>query len=156
MTKKTISISIKATLILLCATGIACLVMMPRILDYLLPGWSPATHRYWLYSIYLCAVPCFLTLAPAWLISGNIGHNNSFCVQNKTLMKAIGILMGIDTVIFLLTNTVLYIAGRSFTAFFIACFLINAIFFALTVCALALSSLLSNANELQEQSDYTI
>ena len=156
MTKKAISVSIKAMLILLCATGIACLVMMPRILDYLLPGWSPTTHRYWLYSIYLCSVPCFLSLLPAWLISNNIGKNRSFCNENSVLMKCIGIFMSVDTAAFLIINIALYALGRSFTAFFIAFFLINAVFFALAVCALSLSSLLSNASELQDQSDFTI
>ncbi len=71
-------------------------------------------------------------------------------------MKWIGYFMLSDTAIIFIMNIVLFCLGRAFPALFIAFFLIIAIFFAMTVCAFALSSLLKNATELQEQSDFTI
>jgi hypothetical protein len=156
MNKKVISVCVKSIIVLLCVTGIACCIMMNRIIDYLLPGFSAATHYYWLLFLIFCAAPCFIALVPAWLISSNIGKGKAFCKQNATYMKAIAVLMAIDSIIIFAMNIIFYAIGMSFFAFFIAFFLIFAIFFALSTCSFALSSLLNNASELQEQSDLTI
>ena len=142
--------------ILLAVTGIACCWMMRRILDYLLPGFSNATHTYWLYFFYVCAIPCFCALVPAWRIADNIGKRKAFCKENAKYMKHIGIMMAFDTAVIFVMNLAFFLAGLSFKAFFISFFLVFAIFFAITVCALALSSLLENASDLQNQSDFTI
>ncbi|MBQ9227978.1 MAG: DUF2975 domain-containing protein [Eubacterium sp.] len=156
MTKQTVTILIRVMLILLAVTGLVCLLMMHRIVEYLLPGFSVRTHSYWLYAIYACAFPCFMALLPAWRIAGNIRRNRSFTLSTAKSMRAIGWLMVCDTVLVLITNTVLYAIGRSFFAFFIAVFLIVACFFAAAVCAFSCSYLLRNATSLQEQSDFTI
>lgn len=156
MSKKAISISVKTMIILLAVTGISCCFMMKRIIDYLLPGFSGTTHYYWLIFLIACSVPCFCALVPAWLISSNIRDGNSFCMQNAKHIKEIGIFMAIDAVLILIMNIIFFALGMSFTAFFIAFFLIFAIFFALSTCSFALSSLIANASELQEQSDFTI
>ena len=156
MSKKAIDISIKAIIILLGITGLLCCILMKRILDYMLPGFSPMTHRLWLYALYLCALPCFASLVPAWMIAGNIGNNKSFCIENALYTKAIGVLMLADTALVLITNTLLFLIGRSFFALFISFSLIISLFLAVSICAIALSSLLENAAVLQNQSDYTI
>lgn len=156
MTKRTIGITIKAAIVLLGVAGFICCVLMPRILDYILPGFSPITHNMWLYALYICAAPCFAALFPAWKIAGCIAQNKSFCIENAKHSKAIGSLMAIDTVLVLVTDTLLFVLGRSFLALFISFSLIIAIFLAASICAFALSSLLENAAILQDQSDYTI
>ena len=156
MNKKTISYSIKAMIILLMLTGASCLAGMKRIVDYLLPGFSRVTHTYWIIFFIICAIPCFISLIPAWKISTNIGNSKAFCIENAKHMHLIGILTAIDTVIIFIMNTAFYVIGRSFFVFFVSFFLIFAIFFALSVCSFALSSLLHNASELQYQSDFTI
>ena len=156
MSKKTISYSIKAMIILLTLTGACFLSGIGRIVDYLLPGFSRTTHTYWIIFFIICSVPCFLSLIPAWRVSTNIGNNKAFCMENAGYMKAIGILMGIDTAFVFIMNTSLFIMGRSFFAFFLSFFLIFAIFFALSICSFALCALLNNASELQHQSDFTI
>lgn len=156
MSKKTISQCMKAAILLLGVTGIICCAMMGRIIDYMLPGFSPMTHRLWLYVLYLCAVPCFLSLVPAWLTAGNIGKNHSFCLQNAKYMKLIGCLTLFVAAALGIGNIIYYCIGRSFFAFFLACFLPVAVFGTAAVCAFALSALLKNATELQDQSDWTI
>ena len=156
MNKKLIDILLKVTIIILFLSGLICCFAMKRILNYILPGFSPMTHRMWLVALYVCALPCFASLIPAWLIAGNIGANRSFCNENALYIKAIGVLMAINTVIIAVADAVLYIIGRSFFALFISFSLIIAIFLAISVCAFALSSLINNAAVLQDQSDYTI
>ena len=156
MSKKLIDILIKVTILILFLSGLICCIAMKRILNYILPGFSPMTHRIWLVALYICALPCFASLIPAWLIAGNIGANRSFCNENALYIKAIGVLMAINTVIIAVADAVLYIIGRSFFALFISFSLIIAIFLAISVCAFALSSLINNAAVLQDQSDYTI
>ncbi|MBR2278593.1 MAG: DUF2975 domain-containing protein [Eubacterium sp.] len=156
MTKKTIGTLIKTAIVLLGIAGFICCLLMPRILDYILPGFSPYTHKVWLYALYICAAPCFAALFPAWRIAGNIADNKSFCKENAKHTKVIGILMAADTALVLITDTLLFAIGRSFLALFISFSLIIAIFLAASVCAFALSSLLDNAAVLQDQSDYTI
>jgi len=156
MKKKTIGILIKIAIILLALSGLLCLVMMRRILDYMLPGFSGMTHRMWLMALYTCAIPCFAALVPAWLIAGNIGTNKSFCKENAHYTKWVGILMSVDTVLIAAANAGLFVLGRSFFALFISFSLIIAIFLSISICAFALSSLLDNATVLQNQSDFTI
>lgn len=156
MDKKTIAVLIKVMIFMLGITGIACCLMMPRILDYILPGFSKKTHTYWLIFLITAAVPCFFSLFPAWKIADNIGNGSAFCNNNSKYMKYIGIFMLFDTALILISNIMFYFMGLSFTAFFIAFFLIFAIFFAISSCSFALSSLLKNASDLQEQSDLTI
>ncbi|MBQ9517556.1 MAG: DUF2975 domain-containing protein [Eubacterium sp.] len=156
MTKKTIGILIKTAIVLLGIAGFICCVLMPRILDYILPGFSPITHNMWLYSLYVCAAPCFAALFPAWKIAGNVQNNKSFCKENAVHSRVLGTLMAINTALVLVTDTLLFVLGRSFLALFISFSLIIAIFLAVSICAFALSSLLDNAAVLQDQSDYTI
>ncbi len=156
MDKPTISKIIKFAILMLGLTGLLCCTLMPRILDYILPGFSPVTHRMWLYALYICAVPCFASLVPAWLVAGNIGRDKSFCPENAKHTKIIGFLMAADTVLTLLTDCILFALGRSFLSLFLSFSLIIAILCSVSVCALALSYLLGNAAVLQNQSDYTI
>ena len=156
MKKKTIGVLIKVAIILLALSGLLCCVLMRRILDYILPGFSPLTHRMWLTALYICAVPCFAALVPAWLIAGNIGNNKSFCKENAVYTKWTGIFMAADTALVAVSDTVLFALGRSFFSLFVSFSLIIAIFLAVSICAFALSSLLENASVLQNQYDYTI
>ena len=156
MTKRKIGILIKASIVLLGVAGFICCLLMQRILDYVLPGFSPITHNMWLYALYVCAAPCFAALYPSWKIAGNIQNNKSFCRENARHSKVLGYLMAIDTVLVVVTNTLLFAIGRSFLALFISFSLIIAIFLAASICAFALSSLIDNAAVLQDQSDYTI
>ena len=156
MSKKLIAVLIKVTILILFLSGLICCFAMKKILNYILPGYSPMTHRMWLVALYVCAMPCFTSLIPAWLTATNIGINRSFCNENAVYLKSIGVLMAIDTVLITAADAVLFILGRSFFALFISFSLIIAIFLAISICAFALSSLIKNAAVLQDQSDYTI
>ena len=156
MTKKTIGILLKVVIILLALSGLMCCVMMQRILNYILPGFSPMTHRTWLMALYVCALPCFASLVPAWLIAGNIANNKSFCKENANYTRLIGIFMAADTILAAAADAILFICGMSFFHLFAAFILIIAILLAISICAFALSSLLDNAAVLQDQSDFTI
>ena len=156
MSKKLIDVLIKCAIIILFVSGLICCFAMKKILNYVLPGFSPMTHRMWLVALYICALPCFGSLIPAWMIAGNIGANRSFCNENSIYLKAIGILMAIDTALIAVSDAVLFVIGRSFFALFISFSLIIAIFLAISISAFALSSLIKNAAVLQDQSDYTI
>ncbi len=156
MSKRLIDVLIKVTIIILFLSGLICCFEMRRILSYILPGFSPMTHRMWLVAMYICALPCFASLIPAWLIAGNIGQNRSFCNENALYIKAIGILMAIDTALVAISDAALFVIGRSFFALLISFSLIISIFLAISICAFALSSMIKNAAVLQDQSDYTI
>ncbi|MBQ7203050.1 MAG: DUF2975 domain-containing protein [Eubacterium sp.] len=156
MKKTTIGILLKIAIIMLGITGLLCCLMMGRILEYILPGFSGTTHSIWLYSLYFCALPCFVSLAPAWIISTNIAKKRAFSPENATFTKHIGYLMAGETLLVALTNTLMLVTGRSYFALFLSFSLIIAIFLAVSICAFVLSSLLENASVLQNQSDYTI
>jgi uncharacterized membrane protein YuzA (DUF378 family) len=156
MSKSTISIMVKIMIIALAITGGICCYLMFDIVGYLFPGFSYKSHLIWTIFVEIAAIPCFLSLIPAWLISNNIRDNYAFCYSNVKLMKIIGIFMGIDSLIILLCNIIFYAIGISFYFMFIGFFLIFAIFFALSVCAFALSSLIGNATQLQVENDLTI
>lgn len=156
MSRKMISAMVKTTIVFLALTGILCCVMMPTIVNYILPGFSGRTHIYWSVFLIFSAIPCFGALIPAWIIADNIKKSKAFCKSNAKMMHLIGILMAVDTSILFMVNILYFICKISFVYLFSAFFLIIAIFFALSVCSFALSSLIANATELQIQSDLTI
>lgn len=110
----------------------------------------------WLIFIWATGIPCFTALFFAWKIASNIGTDHSFCTDNGILMKRIAKLASADGIFFFLGNIVLLFAGINHPGIVIVSLLVMCIAMGISVAASALSHLIMEAAELQEQSDFTI
>ena len=121
--------------------------MFPECADAYMP---------WLIFIWATGIPCFTALFFAWKIASNIGTDHSFCTDNGILMKRIAKLASADGIFFFLGNIVLLFAGINHPGIVIVSLLVMCIAMGIFVAASALSHLIMEAAELQEQSDFTI
>lgn len=110
----------------------------------------------WLIFIWATGIPCYTALVFAWKIATNIGSDNSFCMANGILMKRIAKLAAADGIFFFLGNIVLLFIGINHPGIVIVSVFVTCIAMGIFVAASALSHLIMEAAELQEQSDYTI
>ena len=121
--------------------------MYPECADAYLP---------WLLFILATGIPCYTALFFAWKIASNIGADNSFCKDNGILMKRIARLAAGDGIFFFLGNIVLLFAGINHPSIVIVSIFVTCVAMGISVAASALSHLIMEAAELQEQSDLTI
>ena len=110
----------------------------------------------WLAFLWATGIPCYTALVFAWKIAANIGNDHSFCRENGILMKRIARLASGDGIFFFLGNIVLLFAGINHPGIVIVSVFVTCIAMGIYVAASALSHLIMEAAELQEQSDLTI
>ncbi len=110
----------------------------------------------WLLFILATGIPCYTALFFAWKIASNIGADNSFCKDNGNWMKGIAKLAAGDGIFFFLGNIVLLFAGINHPSIVIVSIFVTCVAMGISVAASALSHLIMEAAELQEQSDLTI
>ena len=110
----------------------------------------------WTILLYVCAVPCFVAMGISWRIAGNIGRDNSFCMENAKLFKLFSILALVDSAVFG-TGTIVYtLMGMNHPGLLLIDCLIVFAGLAVFVVTAALSYLVAQAAGLKEDSDLTI
>ena len=110
----------------------------------------------WLIFLEVTAVPCYIALFFDWKIFDNIGRDNAFCIENGRYMKWISNLAFGDGMYFLLGNIVLLLFSINHPGVVVVSLLLVFVAIGISVAAGALSHLIMDAADLQEQSDFTI
>ncbi len=110
----------------------------------------------WLFFLEVTGVPCYVALFFAWKIFDNIGEDNSFCKENGHYMKWISTLALGDGIYFLLGNIVLLLFSINHPGIIVVSLFFVFVAIGISVAAGALSHLIMDAADLQEQSDLTI
>lgn len=115
-------------------------------------------HCYWpwLVLIWITAIPCYMVLVLAWKIASNIGLDKSFTVANAKYLKWISFLAIADAAIFFGGNIVYLFMNLNHPSIVLFSLLIVFVGVAVAIASAALSHLVLKAEELQEQSDWTI
>ena len=148
--------------IILIGVGICGLVVYFLILPSygisLVGQYPEFSDRYWpwLIFLWLTAVPCYAALVYGWKIASLIGRGRSFSEDNARHLKRISWLAAGDAAFFFLGNIVLLFSNMSHPGIVLLSFLFVFAGAAIAVAAAALSHLVKNAAELQQQSDLTI
>lgn len=119
-------------------------------------GIGLGAYRFWLILLWVTGIPCYAVLCVAWRVSGRIGAGRAFSPENAVGFRRIAGLAAADTVIFGGGNLIYLLIGLSHPTVLIAALMVVFLGIAVAVCALALASLIANAADLQEQSDWTI
>lgn len=132
---------------------------LPMMLDEIRPEFTGSWDRRMVCILAdLSALPAFLCLIRFWGICGSIGEGHAFSRENAMRLKRMSQYMLADAVFF--TGALIWFltAGLYKNAVWLLYFPILAIFIAviLAVLCAALSHLVQNASELQEEQDLTI
>ena len=111
----------------------------------------------WLAFLWLCAVPCFVSLFFGWKIAKNIGEDRSFSFDNSRLLKIIAFLALGDCAFFFLGNWALLFMNMNHPGVvLIFSPLVIFVGIAVAVVCFALSHLVYKSALLQNESDLTI
>ena len=160
MNQKNLSIWLKAVII---GTGIFGLI----VFGFFIPAYGVSfaslnpevAYCYWpwLIFLWLCAVPCFVSLFFGWKIADNIGADKSFSFENAKNLKIISALAAGDSAFFLIGNWSLVLMDMSHPG--VAIILAPLVIFvgiAISIVSAALSHLVYKSAVLQSESDLTI
>ena len=106
--------------------------------------------------LWISVVPVGWFLALVWQMAGEIGRDNSFCMENARRLKTCAALALTDTVLYAVAGPVLTLTGQLPGRTLAAVVLIVAVGLAMAVCCAALSHLTQKAAELKQENDLTI
>ena len=106
--------------------------------------------------LWISVVPVGWFLALVWQMAGEIGRDNSFCMENARRLKTCAALALTDTVLYAVAGPVLTLTGQLPGRTLAAVVLIVAVGLAMAVCCAALSHLTRKAAELKQENDLTI
>lgn len=140
--------------------GLVFYLLVIPVMGYFVAAMENGVYDYcywpWLIFIWVTAIPCYITLLFGWKIAGNIGSDNSFCLENATLLKWISYLAVGDALLFFFGNITLLLLNMNHPSVVMLSLVIVFAGFAIAVAAAVLSYLVMKAAVLQEQSDLTI
>ena len=113
---------------------------------------------YWPWQIFLwlCAIPCFLSLVPGWKVFGRLADKNAFCRENGEDMKTIAHLAFFDTVLFFVGNVVMVGFGWHHPGYMLMALVVCGCGVVIGVVAQVLGMLVLDAANLREENDLTI
>jgi len=160
MTQKNLSKRLKAVIIGTGIFGLAIFAWLVPMYGASIASLYPEfSHCYWpwLIFLWLCALPCFVSLFFGWKVAENIGADNSFSFENAKLFKKISVLAAGDSVFFLLGNVALLFANMSHPGItIIFAPLIAFVGAAVSVVCAALSHLIYKSAVMKSENDLTI
>ncbi len=134
------------------------LVMAPKLGLSLAGKYPKFAHMFYpaLLFIVVCAVPFYLALYAAYLISKDIGRDKSFSTENSLRLKRIGIYAMVESMlVFIILVSLLMMNILNPILIMILILLILTVI-AISVICFALSHLVLKAVKLQEENDLTI
>ncbi|MBR3963292.1 MAG: DUF2975 domain-containing protein [Oscillospiraceae bacterium] len=160
MTQKNLSTWLKAVIIGTGFFGIAVFFLIIPAYGKSLASTAPEfAYCYWPWQIFLwlCSLPCFVSLVFGWKIAKNIGNDNSFSFENAKNLKIISCLAAGDSAFFFLGNWALLFMNMSHpgVAIIFAPLVIFVGIAVAVVCA-ALSHLVYKSAVMQAENDLTI
>lgn len=110
----------------------------------------------WLVFLWLCAVPCFVSLAPGWRVFGRLAEKNAFCRENGEDMKRIARLAFLDTAFFAVGNAAMMVPGWHHPGLLLAACAVIFCGAVIGVVAQVLGMLVLEAAAMREDNDLTI
>lgn len=137
---------------------ISCIFVVPEVMNIISFRYPELGYVVmpWEILIYVCSLPCFAAMGISWKIATNIQNDNSFCMENAKLFKWFSYLAIGDSLLFMGGSIIYLFIGLNHIGIMIVEMLIVFAGFAVFVCTAALSYLVREAAELQEDSDLTI
>lgn len=156
MTQKNLSLWLKAIIIAMAVAGIALFfVFVPIVgLNAVDSGTINLTAA-WLWFAFLCgtAIPCYLVLFWCWLLSCDVGKNESFTRKNSVRFKNIMIACLVNTVFLFVGNLIFYLLNASTLTVFLSFLFISFAGVVLSIASGCLSHLVYKAALIREENE---
>ena len=118
-----------------------CFLLAPRLIDDLTTTYEELENMFYpgILFVWVTAIPFFAALAEVWLICGEIGRDNSFCVKNALRLRNLSGICALECVwLFLFFLFIIFICVSAAVG-----------------CAM-LSHLVRKAADLRQDSELTI
>lgn len=110
----------------------------------------------WLVFLWITAIPCYGVLICGWRVARNIGKGNAFSYENAKAFRGISRMAAADAMFFFAGNVIFWLLGFNHPGFFLASMVLVFFGIAITLCAKAMSHLVGNAADIQEENNGTI
>lgn len=139
--------------------GIGCLIyVIPQMMSIFRADYPEFSYWImpWKILIVCCSIPCFVAMGLSWKIASNIQKDCSFCHENAKLFQLFSYLALTDAIVFLFGSVVYFLCGMNHPGLLILELLIVFAGLAVYACTAALSYFVSQAADLQQDSDLTI
>lgn len=160
MDQKKLANWLKAIIVGVALLGIlVCAVVLPSIGKMFMQHYDGEfDYAFWpdLIFLWVCMIPCFIALLPAWRIADNIGKDRAFSIENAKCFKLISILAAADSAFFFIGNIVLLFLWMNHGGFALMSLVFVFIGIAVSVAAAVLSHLVGKAAKMQDENDLTI
>ncbi len=162
MNKRTLFILIRVALLLVFVLGSAvCAIGVPFMVQVdmglIVPDMPPLTEEETLrlYSqlifLWVSALPCFVAIIMCWCASGTMMKGKEFSAKVAKMFKTISIMLLIDTLYFLIGNTVfMFLQWNSFALIY---YVVAVLGFIISFAFLVISKYVSEAQILKEEND---
>ena len=115
-----------------------------------------AAYWPWQIFLWLCGVPCFMSLLPGWRVFGRLAKKNAFCRENGEDMKTIAHLAFFDTALFVVGNAVMLAFGWHHPGYLLMAAVVALCGGVIGVVAQVLGMLVLEATAMREENDLTI
>lgn len=148
------AITLTCTILGLCL----CFLLAPMLIENLTAAHAELEDMFYpgMVFVWITAVPFFAALAEVWLICGEIGRDNSFCIKNALRLRTLSGICALECILYLAGILLLLIKGASEPWLFL--FFLFVIFICVSAavgCAM-LSHLVRKAADLRQDSELTI
>ena len=150
MKPRTMGAFLRAACILVALAGAAVLFLTRRGL------YNEGEVYYISRALPWLSLPCWAALVLFWRVTGNIGRDRSFCLENVRLMRGISALAFLDTAALAVLGLVLLLMGLIGLRILSYVFCIVILGSCIGVASLALSALVDRARAIQEENDFTV
>lgn len=141
-----------------CACGVLAFFVVPLMVEEAARMEPTLAWLQWpgLTCFWAAMVPVVLALWHAWKIFGEIGRDNSFCLENARRLRVISRLALGDTAACLIALVALLCLGAMSPGLFLLLLAVTGMGAAIAVAAAALSHLTRKAADIQDENDLTI
>lgn len=110
----------------------------------------------WLVFLWMSGIPCYGVLLLVWKISASIQNDREFSDANSRRFHKIALLAAGDAVFFFAGNLILLFLNKNHPSILLASVMVCCFGAAVAVVSEGLAVLVQKAEDLQEQSDWTI
>lgn len=137
---------------------VSCVYVIPSTAAYFAAKYPEVANwaTPWEILFEVCSIPCFIAMIISWKIATNIQNDRSFSMDNSRLFKEFSFLALGDSIVFVLGSVVYLFCGINHPGLLICQMLVAFAGLAIFICTAALSYLVGQAADLQEENDLTI
>ena len=156
MDNKKLSFILKAVIIFLAFLGIGTFAgLIPIGLSAIINQYPEFNNFYfpWLIFMIIASIPLFTILILGFLVSSEIGNDNSFSRKNVKRLKGVAYCLLIESIYFFVGNVTLWFSNFNYPIVVLISFILSLFAVAIAIAVIVLAHLIKKAVELREENE---